>query len=129
MTNNTSYISKEEQIDWWTNLDKKNNNLYLITVMEYGSIVYNCGYGYIKYKDGKAFLTAAICDFCRGLGLGEKTFKFLINEAYKRVDDIRLEVLETNTIAYSLYKKLGFIEYNNKEGVIYMKLERNDTTV
>lgn len=129
MTNNTCEISVDAQNVWWDNLDKKDTWLYLVEVGAHGVIVYDCGYGMVRFEDGVALLSAALGESCRGIGLGEKTFRFLIEEALTRTNDIRLEVLGTNTVAHTLYKKLGFKEYERRDGVIFMKLERDDTFI
>lgn len=121
MTNNTCEISVEEQRTWWNNLDKKNTWVYLVEVGVHGVASYDCGYGMVRFEDGVALLSAALGESCRGVGIGECTFRFLINEALTKTNDVRLEVLGTNTVAHTLYKKLGFEEYKRREGVIYMK--------
>ena len=52
----------------------------------------------------------------QGQGLGEKLLKLVIREAIlKECEFMHLEVRTTNTKAYNLYKKLGFIETRTRK--------------
>lgn len=123
MTNHRVPITEEQQKDWWFNMDREIDKCYLLTVGEHGSVIYQAGYALIRYRGGKAYLTGALDKQVRGNGFGKKLFEFMINEAKKKTDDIRIEVLDSNAVAKSLYKKLGFTEYGRKGEVIKMKLE------
>lgn len=53
----------------------------------------------------------------QGKGLGEKLLKLVIKEAIKNeCEFMHLEVKPSNTKAYNLYKKLGFIETRTRKG-------------
>ena len=50
----------------------------------------------------------------RGDGVGKKTMEFVIPEAIKKINNLKiitLEVFSDNPIAQNLYKKMGFIKY------------------
>lgn len=52
----------------------------------------------------------------QGQGLGEKLLKLVIREAIlKECEFMHLEVRTTNTKAYNLYKKLGFIKTRTRK--------------
>lgn len=122
MTNHTDYISPEQQQRWWESLDKSKISLYIVTVGLLGSIVVSdVGYGLIRFEDNIAYLSGALGYSVRGNGFGKQIFSFLIDRALEKGCAIELEVLESNTVAHSLYKKLGFKEYKRSKGVIYMK--------
>lgn len=58
----------------------------------------------------------AISKTYQGQGLGEKLLKLVIREAIlKECEFMHLEVRTTNTKAYNLYKKLGFIETRTRK--------------
>lgn len=58
----------------------------------------------------------------RGMGLGRALMTALIDEARTTLEGlrmIRLDVFETNDVAQSLYKSLGFVEIGRTPGAIY----------
>jgi tRNA-Thr(GGU) m(6)t(6)A37 methyltransferase TsaA len=67
-------------------------------------------------------LGIAIAKDWRGIGLGRALMTALIDEARTTLEGlrlIRLDVFETNDVARSLYKSLGFVEIGRTPGAIY----------
>lgn len=118
MTNNTNYISEEQQIEWFNSVDHDVLKLYAGRVS--GEVV---GYGIVRIEDGDAWLTGAILSSYRGYGYGRRLFVSLISLVPAGVET-KLTVRDTNTNAINLYKALGFdaYYYDLDSGIIYMKL-------
>lgn len=70
------------------------------------------GYGMLSVVAGEAhILNVVVSSTQRGLGLGKKLVKRLIDQArWHRVERVFLEVRESNTVARNLYAGLGFLE-------------------
>ncbi len=103
MTNDNSEISHERQKDWFKNLDRNFVIPFLVeTKEEAPSIV---GFGIIRFKNDRYWLTGGLLPEHRGKGFGEQLFRLLIDETSLPV---WLEVLEDNLPAMKLYHKLGF---------------------
>lgn len=127
MTMNKGQIGKEEQKEWWKNLDRTKLIPYLLYVMEFGAVIYPVGYGLIKVFDEHCELTAAITEKERGKGYGREIFKQLAKKAKMIKDDIILQVLESNEVARNLYESLGYKEIDRQKGVIYLKYGESNT--
>lgn len=58
---------------------------------------------------------------CRGKGIGTFAVTSMINHAFLHLNlrRIQLEVLEYNSIAMSLYKKVGFVEEGRRRKAVY----------
>jgi len=118
MTRNTKYISKKQQSSWYNSLDKSKMKLYLAKVDNRA-----VGYGILRIENDVFLVTGGLTKKSRGQGMGRYIFQNLIDEA-KRIDSsrkIELEVLNTNTVAKSLYDKLGFIEYDKTAEITKME--------
>ncbi len=87
---------------------EENDLSYYLVVADKGKIV---GYGGMWIIIDEAHVTniALTADY-RGLGLGERLVRALMDKARERgVDSMTLEVRPSNTIAQALYAKLGFL--------------------
>lgn len=63
----------------------------------------------------------------RGRGLGFQTYKLMLDEflLHRNMDNVWLEVLETNETGIALYRKLGF----KQDGVLRNRVFRNGTYI
>lgn len=63
----------------------------------------------------------------RGKGLGYQAYQLMLDELllHRNMDNVWLEVLETNEVGIALYKKLGF----QQDGVLRNRVFRNGTYI
>ena len=97
------------------NFDLKNN--YIIKYL-YRNI------GWLKYNEVESIINIFqifILPDYQGKGIGGKIIQNIIEDGIKRKKEIQLQVLKTNTKAFRLYKKLGFIVYNETETHFLLK--------
>lgn len=127
MTRSTDYISVEQQKDWYKSLDKEKYKLYLILEAHHGVAFTPIGFGIIREEDDCLLLTGGVIESCRGKGAGRFVFENLLNISKKQNKKIKLEVLISNTVAHTLYCKLGFKETNRTDRIIMMEYD-NDTS-
>lgn len=130
MTHDTSTISIERQVNWFLENYKKMSesgemNAYLLYKADGKAI----GYGIVRLKDRKYWLTGGLVKKERGNGFGEILFKQLIDLAPK--NEVWLDVLKTNKPGIHVYEKLGFKEVEttkNDKGkkLVIMKFDKND---
>lgn len=122
MTRSNEYITETQQSLWFHNLDKTKFKLFLASSVYHGSIIVPAGFGILRLENDKVLLTGGLSKEFRGQGYGEAIFRFLVEES-KRVfnKQIELEVLISNTVAHSLYKKIGFVETHRNEKIITME--------
>lgn len=121
MTRNKNLITCEEQQSWWKNLDKTNNNLYVLYKIECGVVSYPIGYGYVRVENNEVLLTGGLIESERGKGFGGKLFKCLVENSKKFKLPIKLELLKTNTKAFTVYNSLGFRVIGDDGKKIYME--------
>lgn len=124
MTRNNNMITQDEQKTWYDNLDHSKYKLFLVDCIYHGTIVITVGFGILRIEDDKVLLTGGIAENYRGRGLGKKLFSFLLDNAKYFDKKIALEVLITNEVAFKLYKKLGFVEYDRNDKVIKMEYKQ-----
>lgn len=119
---NTSDFSREEQIAWFNNIDKKLDykiwgvsfNDTPIGVFGIKNINFRKGIGeYWGYIGDKKFW---------GKGLGTLILEKILKVASEELllKSISLKVLKTNIIAFNLYKKFNFEEIGNDDVIIKM---------
>ena len=120
MTRSNAYVNREGQITWFNSIDKNEIKPYLFKVKD--TIV---GYGLIRVGDS-FLLSGGLLEEFRGQGLGSYLFYSLMEKCalLDKNKPIELEVLITNTRAYSLYRKLGFYETDRNDKIISMKREK-----
>jgi ribosomal protein S18 acetylase RimI-like enzyme len=123
MTRNTDYITEEQQVTWYNNLDKSKYKLFLFYEIYHGAVVVPVGFGIIREEDDVLLLTGGVSSTDRGKGIGRFIFERLLDIAKTENKKIKLEVLISNTIAHSLYCKLGFKETNRNDRVIMMEYD------
>ncbi len=89
------------------------------------------GYGMLSVAAGEAHVLNVVVDSTqRGLGLGKKLVKRLIDQArWHRVERVFLEVRESNTIARNLYAGLGFLEIGLRKAYYPGRQERENAVV
>ena len=121
MTRSNEYITSEQQVEWFKTSDTK-YDLYLVYNVEYGSIIYDVGYGVIHKLPDQSLLTGGLLPEYRGRNLGQELFQNLINICPK-TKPIRLEVLKTNTRALIVYIKLGFKIISEDSRIHYMEFD------
>jgi len=121
MTRNTSTISEEQQKKWYSTLDKDNNKLYLLHKIHYGVAVEPVGYGYIRVEDGFVLLTGGLVEAERGKGYGSTLFNYLVQNSKSFNLPIKLEVLKSNMVAFSVYNKIGFRVIGDDGKIIKME--------
>jgi len=102
MTNNKDSINILQQFKWFLNLSDN------IKPFIYYKDDIPIGYAIIKFDGNNCLLTGGLTDSYRGQGLGRQLFKLLIVYSLLYDRTPRLDVLKTNTRAFSLYKSLGF---------------------
>lgn len=121
MTRNIENISYEQQKNWYSNLDKDKNKLFLVYQVYFGVAISVIGYGYIRNENDCCLLSGGLSYNSRGKGYGSILFGFLVEHAKKLNKPIKLEVLKTNMIAFSIYNKLGFRVIDDNGKVITME--------
>ena len=84
-----------------------------------------------KWTKNSCYLGMDIHKNFRGKGYAKDAYNeffSFIKKKYPNINKLMLEVIESNTRAYNLYKKLGFVEigrkpHNNKISIIMIKLQ------
>jgi ribosomal protein S18 acetylase RimI-like enzyme len=120
MTNNSDYINRDQQIDWYKNLDKSSNLVYLFEIEHHG-IQIPIGYGLIKKTSDEAWLSGGLINGYRDKGLGRILFSKLINISKRNGKRPVIEVLKENVRAIRLYEKLGFSYIGETEKIFLME--------
>ena len=89
------------------------------------------GYGMLSVAAGEAHvLNVVVAATHRGLGLGKKLVKRLIDQArWHRVERIFLEVRASNTVARGLYNGLAFREIGVRKSYYPGRQTREDAVV
>lgn len=119
MTRSTDEISHQQQLNWYKNLNTNKNKLFLLYRV-YEGVCFDInavGYGYIRIEDDHILLSGGLTAKERGKGYGQFLFHNLILQSKKIGLPIKLEVLKTNSIAFSVYSKLGF-KFTGDDGKI-----------
>ena len=121
MTRHTNEISKEQQLEWYKNIDKNFNKLYLLYDVIHGVALTTIGYGYIRVEDGAVLLTGGLIESQRGKGYGSILFNYLVKNSKVFNLPIKLELLKTNMVAFSIYNKIGFRVIGDDGKIIKME--------
>jgi ribosomal protein S18 acetylase RimI-like enzyme len=128
MTRNTNEISKEQQKNWYSNVDKEKNKLFLLHQIHHGVTASPVGYGYIRIEDDHILLSGGLVESERGKGYGQLLFHSLVQNSKKFGLPIKLEVLKTNTVAFSIYSRLGF-KFTGDDGKIITMEYNYDSSI
>lgn len=121
MTRHTEYISAQQQANWYKELDKEFNRVFILNKIHHGAVVEDIGYGYIRVENGEVLLTGGITSNERGKGYGYLLFSKLVLYSIKFNLPIRLEVLKTNAAGIATYKKVGFKTIDEDENIFKME--------
>jgi GNAT superfamily N-acetyltransferase len=121
MTRNTAEISYEQQQKWYDSIDKNVNKLFLLHNVIHGVISSMIGYGYIRVEDGVVLLTGGLVQDERGKGYGSVLFNYLVKNSKDFNLPIKLELLKTNMVAFSVYNKIGFRVIGDDGKIIKME--------
>jgi ribosomal protein S18 acetylase RimI-like enzyme len=121
MTRNTDYISEQQQENWFVELDKNYNCLFLLNKIYHGVAIENIGYGYIRIEKDEVLLTGGIESKERGKGYGYYLFNSLVDLSKKYDLPIRLEVLKTNAAGIATYNKVGFKMISEDDRIFTME--------
>lgn len=121
MTRNTSFLTEEDQEAWFNSLDFDTFKPILLCLSENDGPSIPVGYGYVKIDNGKAYLTGGLIATHRNRGYGKKLFLRLLEMAKPFNVPIVLEVLKSNSLAFNLYKNIGFQHVSETEKVITME--------
>lgn len=121
MTRQIYEIDTQNQQIWWQKLDKSTNFPYLLYKAEFGVIIYPIGYGYVRFENGEILLTGGLIPEERGKGYGKKLFELMINSSKRYNVPIKLEVLNSNTNAFEMYKKIGFTVISKDDKITKME--------
>ena len=105
---NTNTFTQEECLKWF---EEKNPKWFIILYEDN-----LCGYIRTDNDDKKSIsIGCDIHENYRNMGIAKSVYKYLINYYKdKKYDYMWLYVFKFNTIAYNLYKNLGFIEEDFK---------------
>lgn len=126
MTNDVSELSIVKQLYWYFFLYKKKNKEGTLRCFLLKSSTKSLGFGVIREIHGTYWLTGGLGEKYRGKGIGTVLFQKIIQKAPSPI--IWLEVLESNSVARKLYKKLGFKKssekYKNRKKIFVMNLRR-----
>jgi len=128
MTRNTDEISKEQQELWYENLNKDRNKLFILSAIVHGVAGYPVGYGYIRIENNHILLSGGLKESERGKGYGNFLFRSLVLNSKKYNLPIKLEVLKTNTVAFSIYSKLGF-KFTSDDGKVLTMEYNYDSSI
>ena len=121
MTRNTAEISYEQQQKWYDSIDKNVNKLFLLHNVIHGVISSMIGYGYIRVEDGVVLLTGGLVQDERGKGYGSVLFNYLVKNSKDFNLPIKLELLKTNMVDFSVYNKIGFRVIGDDGKIIKME--------
>ena len=125
MTRSTDYITKEQQLNWFKTAAKK-YDLYIAYEVLHGAIIVEVGYGVVHKNETESLVTGGLLPRYRDKGLGLPLFKFL-TEQCDNSKPIKLEVLKTNTRAFMVYSKLGFIVTSEDDRIYNMEYKYDST--
>ncbi len=111
MTNNTANINVLEQLIWYEQKYKSENQKETLYCFLFNTNGKNVGFGLIRQKEEKYWITGGLKKSQRGKGLGRKLFEELIKFVPSKF--VWLEVLDSNIVANKLYRDLGFTKVDN----------------
>jgi GNAT superfamily N-acetyltransferase len=115
MTRDQSRISVFRQLRWWFS---RPPSVHPYVAVYQGETI---GYGLLVQELERAWLTAGLLPHERGRGFGTEIFRFLMGEALKLALTPYLEVKLSNRVGRRVYKKLGFVEFQNTGDAIVMR--------
>lgn len=121
-------IKKEEQLDWYKNLEGR-NDYKIWGVLYNGERIGAVGLKNIDYINKSAEYFGYIGEKDKwGHGIGTAMLEYAISEAKKiGLHNVSLQVSQENIRAIKLYKKLGFVDVGGyvKKGIDMLTLQLN----
>ena len=121
MTHDTRPIRDDQQAYWFKEVYQPAHRNGEMTAYV-GSIDGTpMAYGMVSRRDDKLWLTGGIREIYRGEGYGEDLFRHLADIALEQDPSVYLDVLDTNTSARNLYRKLGFNAIQSEGGITVME--------
>ena len=117
------FITEKEQEDWFNN-PPVGQKFYLVETTDEPSHVIPVGMvrtSLLDQQNKSICIGVDIHPDYRGKGYGKATYQLLLKYCfnYLNLNRVWLSVLETNTIAISLYKKVGFILEGRQRQAIF----------
>ena len=111
---NQSYITQDQQEEWFKSNQHKNHKIIIFNSNE-------VGIARLKIKNSQTIEVGIdLYEKYRGLKISEKCLRELLLQIDKKYKSIQLWAFEDNIPAIKIYKNIGFIE-DNKEPVKYLK--------
>lgn len=124
MTQDQSEIGLLRQVKWYFMTYLTDIDMSCLIFKKEGQAI---GFGLIRKKDRKYWVTGGLSHSARGKGYGKELFKILIENVPS--DEIWLEVLDSNIAAKKIYSDLGFKKINEKSQgkrrIIIMKMDKS----
>lgn len=120
MTRSPLEISREDQIEWFTSLDRDSIQPFIGFA---GSRLAPMAYGLVRKIDGEWFLSGGLLPDWRGAGYGKMLFCGLTAHVHAKRANAYLEVRASNDRAINLYRSLGYGAFmvSNDRSVIFMR--------
>ena len=120
----------KEGIKEWISFHNHTNDecLYLIQEIASGKLIGHVGLYNIDYRIRKAEFAISIADkSSRGKGYGSMCTDFMLDFGFNQLNlnRIELSLLSTNTVAYKLYLKKGFVQ----EGLLKQAQYKNGSYI
>ncbi len=115
MTHNTAEITYPDQAEWYCNTyipARKIGNLFGYLLPDENGYV---GYGLISRRENRWWVSGGVKEEARSQGLGKLLFKELTRITHEdlQIEEVWLDVLNTNEIAHDMYRKLGYVAVRN----------------
>lgn len=116
MTGNNDIITPEQQKDWWEMEGK-----YLTSVLFYFDDILS-GFGMLRTRDTKTWITLAVLPDLRGKGVGTSIYKVMSDMAD---DDVWAEIKSNNAASITAASRAGFTVYKQDYDKVIMVKRKN----
>lgn len=118
MTRNPFEISVDEQLEWFTKLDRTRTIPFVARLIREDLCI---GYGLLRLIDGRWWLSGGLREAWRGQGYGKQLFAALTDRVHTTRKIAWLEVRKDNEPAFRTYQSLGFTIHEELDAVFVMK--------
>jgi GNAT superfamily N-acetyltransferase len=115
MTNNTAFISSEDQHRWFLIGDRDNRQLYLY----YDNYDSPVGFGYLQVKSNKTWATLAVYKEYHNTGYGTKIYQHLAS-----LSEIWIEIFSDNRSSLVAALKAGFEIQSMNDKIIVLRKDK-----